>query len=59
VGKKDKTSAIRKRVNNAKKYLTKTFRFESKRIIIVELGKSEEAKFILQPVDKGSPSPFP
>lgn len=58
VGKNDNEADIQKRVDRAKKYLSHgRTKIDKERIIVVNAGKREETRTVLQPVLKANPPP--
>lgn len=57
VGSKEKGAKVEKRISRARKYLVRERKVSQNRIFIINAGKRDEGKTILQPIKKGIPPP--
>lgn len=60
VGKGNAKTRVTQRCMQARRFLTKVRKIEAARIVIIYAGRSDETKFVLQPISKDLPPPrFP
>jgi hypothetical protein len=58
IGKKDKLKKVKSRAERARDFLISKFNIKASRIIVINAGRNEETRIMLQPVPKDMPPPF-